>query len=96
MKIKKILALLLALAMVLALAACGGDNGGQQTDNPPPAANNDADQPSAPADDDTPLQRTWTNRSALCIFSKNFRAREAGFGYYDQFRVLYLCELTDS
>lgn len=67
MKIKKILALLLALAMVLALAACGGDNGGQQTDNPPPAANNDADQPSAPADDDTPADNAGGDLSSLNI-----------------------------
>ena len=33
MKMKKLAALLLSLAMVLSLAACGGDDGGQTTDD---------------------------------------------------------------
>ena len=55
---KKTLAILLAMAMIFALAACGGSNGGSQAETPTaaPEANTPAEEPSgsAPAEEAPP------------------------------------------
>ena len=58
---KKILALVLALALVFALAACGNKDTNQPANNNPPANNNQPADNNQPSDGDKAPEVTWPN-----------------------------------
>ena len=60
MKMKKLVSAALAMAMVLSLVACGGQNGGQSSGTTPPPSSNQGSSQSNP--DPAPLRRRHGRR----------------------------------